>query len=275
MLDQFFRAPVQKADMRIGAPHHLSVKLEHKAQHAMGRRMLRPEVERIAVDQGFGHQVLPAPLAPSALASTRSGLIGKNVLGALPWAHEIEGAEFLGQRHGLVHDALLFVVVAHLDESGEREILAQRMAFKTIVGEEAAQIGVAGKKNAVHVPRFALEPAGAREDAARRRYRYALAHLELHPDTLIVGEAQKIVDDVEAALAVGVIDAADVDKHAEPAVRIVAQEGQDRNNRLGRGLHGQFAVRHRCRRNRIRQGGGDGLAKFYERFVHNGGMASG
>jgi hypothetical protein len=36
---------VQKADMRIDALDDFAVKLEHKAQHAVGRRMLWAEVD--------------------------------------------------------------------------------------------------------------------------------------------------------------------------------------------------------------------------------------
>jgi hypothetical protein len=36
---------------------------------------------------------------------------------------------------------LLFVVVAHFDVAGQREVLAQRMTVKTIIGQDAAQSG--------------------------------------------------------------------------------------------------------------------------------------
>ena len=41
--------------------------------------------------------------------------------------------ELLGELQGLLHDALLAVVVAHLGEAGEREVLAQRVAREAIV----------------------------------------------------------------------------------------------------------------------------------------------
>src|SRR5215470_8921786 len=50
----------------------------------------------------------------------------QHVVHALPGALEVEVAELLGQLDGLVDDALLVVVVAHLDIAGEREALAQR-----------------------------------------------------------------------------------------------------------------------------------------------------
>ena len=45
-LHELFGAAMQEADMRVDALDHLAVKLEHEAQHAMRRRMLRPEVDR-------------------------------------------------------------------------------------------------------------------------------------------------------------------------------------------------------------------------------------
>ena len=46
VLDQLFGAAMQKPDMRIDALDHLAVEFEHEAQHAVRRRMLRPEVDR-------------------------------------------------------------------------------------------------------------------------------------------------------------------------------------------------------------------------------------
>src|ERR1041384_4402540 len=51
----------------------------------------------------------------------------QHLLRAFPRAQEVEAAELLGELHGLVDDALLQVVPAHLDEAGQREVLAQRM----------------------------------------------------------------------------------------------------------------------------------------------------
>ena len=58
-------------------------------------------------------------------------------------------AEFLSEPHRLVDDALLLVVVADLDEAGQREILAQRMPLEAVVGEDAAQVRMAGEQDAV------------------------------------------------------------------------------------------------------------------------------
>ncbi len=44
-LHQLLGAAMQQADMRIDALDDFAVQLQHKAQHAVRRRMLRPEVD--------------------------------------------------------------------------------------------------------------------------------------------------------------------------------------------------------------------------------------
>ena len=82
-----------------------------------------------------------------------------------PRAKEIKIAEFLNQMHRLVNDAALRVIITNLDMAGQREILAKRMPLKTIIGQKAAQIRMAGKENAEHVPNFAFSPIRRHEHA--------------------------------------------------------------------------------------------------------------
>src|SRR5262249_52784208 len=63
--------------------------------------------------------------------------------------------------HGLVDDALLLRVVAHLDVAGEREVLAERVADEAVVREDAAQVRMAAEQDAEEVERLALEPVCA------------------------------------------------------------------------------------------------------------------
>ena len=112
----------------------------------MRRGMLRPEIHRegrCGFGSGFGF------LAISRLAWPRRLLVAGQLQHAFPGAEEIEAAEFLGQLHRLIDHALLLLVVAHLDIAGQREILAQRMAFETVIGQDAAQIGMVGEEDAV------------------------------------------------------------------------------------------------------------------------------
>ena len=46
VLDQLLGAAMQQADMRIDALDDFAVQLQHEAQHAVRRRVLRPEIDR-------------------------------------------------------------------------------------------------------------------------------------------------------------------------------------------------------------------------------------
>ncbi len=65
VLDQLFGAAMQKPDMRIDALDHFAVELEHEPQHAVRRRMLRPEIDgEIAFTGcGFSHHATSRELA--------------------------------------------------------------------------------------------------------------------------------------------------------------------------------------------------------------------
>ena len=54
-LDQLLGAAMQQADMRIDAVDDLAVELQHEAQHAVRRRMLRPEID-VEVADGQGRE---------------------------------------------------------------------------------------------------------------------------------------------------------------------------------------------------------------------------
>src|SRR5512139_3919217 len=67
-------------------------------------------------------------------------------------------------RHRLVHDAALRLVVAHFDVADQREVLAERVPDEAVIGEDAAQVRVAAEQNAEQVERLALEPVGRLPD---------------------------------------------------------------------------------------------------------------
>ena len=111
--------------MRIGLLDDFAVHLEHQAQHAVRRRMLRTEVHREIADLVHCLLVLQrrvvAVVVANHLRHQRARLDG----------------------HRLVHHALLVGVVAHFDVADQREVLAERMADEAVVGEDAAQIRMA------------------------------------------------------------------------------------------------------------------------------------
>ena len=82
VLDQLLGAAMQQADMRIDALDDLAVELQHQAQHAVRRRMLRPEIDGEVAERGFGHGGHACAIA-AALC-----LIGHARIEPLPRDHE-------------------------------------------------------------------------------------------------------------------------------------------------------------------------------------------
>src|SRR2546423_11567927 len=68
VLDQLLGPAVQQTDMRVDAVHDVTVELQYKAQYAVSRRMLGPEIEGEVAQGGFGHNGL-ASAAGSTLAA--------------------------------------------------------------------------------------------------------------------------------------------------------------------------------------------------------------
>src|SRR4051812_35149601 len=142
------------------------------------------------------------------------------------------------------------------------------MAFETVIGKNAAHIGVAGEQNAVEIVSFALKPVGAAVNLDQRSNRLALAKLSLHSHALINARRQEMVDDVEALLAPGPIDRGDVDNAAEQAAGIVTQESCDLDDVRGPYRHGQFAARDDIAGDRRAEILFDDLTEPVENFVH-------
>ena len=55
VLDQLLGAAVQEPDMRVDAIHDLAVELQHEAQHAVRRGVLRPEIDGEVANFRLGH----------------------------------------------------------------------------------------------------------------------------------------------------------------------------------------------------------------------------
>src|SRR5262249_38612520 len=63
VFDQLFRAAMQKPNMRIDSLDHLAVEFQNQPQHAVRRRMLRPEIDREIARCGLGHHAISATFA--------------------------------------------------------------------------------------------------------------------------------------------------------------------------------------------------------------------
>src|SRR2546430_14191024 len=104
-----------------------------------------------------------SPFAHSLFAASLLVPGQHRIVRAFPWREEIEVAKFLVETDGFVKHPLLLIVVAHLDEAGKREILAQRVAVEAIVGQQPPHVRMTGKDHAIEVISLALEPVGTRK----------------------------------------------------------------------------------------------------------------
>src|SRR2546423_5781750 len=87
---------------------------------------------------------LPTPYSLLPTRSLRFFIARQDVVRSLPRREIVEIAKLLDQLHRFVHHPFLFIVIAHLNMAGEREVLAQRITFEAVVGQDAAQIRVTG-----------------------------------------------------------------------------------------------------------------------------------
>src|SRR5260370_18368445 len=151
----------------------------------------------------------------------------QRVAWTFPRRKEIEGTKFLRELERFVDKALLLIVVAQLDETGERKILTQWMAVEPVVGHQPAHVRMTGKEHAVEIVGFALEPVRARKYPDDRRNGCRLVAFHLHADGQVLLGRQGMINDVEAALAAGPFDRRDVNEAPELAELFVAQKRDD------------------------------------------------
>lgn len=132
---------------------------------------------------------------------------------------------------------------------GEREILAHRVTLEPIVGEDAPQIGVPAKVDAVHVPHFALVPVRSVVDTDGRGNRGDLVGIGLDPNPRLMCHGQQVVHDLmssalplaprcrthlEAHGPRGEVYRGDIHDLLVLALGVVSEKGEDGDDCLGR-----------------------------------------
>src|SRR5262245_18751206 len=203
---------------------------------------------------------------PSALGLL---IARKHIVHSFPGALEVEGTELLRELDGFIDDALRLVVIAHLDVAREREVLAQWVTLKAVVGEDATQIRVAGKQDAVHVVGLPLVPIGGREQVDHAWHGCVYVRLALDPKALILARREQMIDHIEALRAFGIVDAANVDQLLELALAVIVQDRQHLWDVLGLNDHGELAKRHLIAHQLATQQGVHMLGKVVERSGHD------
>ena len=102
--------------------------------------------------------------------------------------------------------------------------LSEWVAFKAIVGEDAAEIWVAGEKDAIHIPGLTLEPVGPEEEGGHRGNGGHLIAVCFHPDPGVVSVAEEVVNDLKTEGLRGIVHPADIQHLLELGLRVVPQE---------------------------------------------------
>src|SRR3546814_17693244 len=115
--------------------------------------------------------------------------------------------EVLRELDRLVHHALRFFGIAHLNITGERKVLALRMTLEPIVRQDTAQVAVAGADYAIHVIDFAFPTASHRPDVSDDRHRLIYVRRDIDTTAVVLGRAKLMVADFEPFRTIGELTA--------------------------------------------------------------------
>src|SRR5665647_601790 len=81
-----------------------------------------------------------------------------------------------------------------------RVAFAQRVAFESLVHQDAAQVGVPGEGDAEHVEDLALEPVGVLPQPGERiDDRVRAGQGDLEPEAPVAAQGKKMIDHLETA----------------------------------------------------------------------------
>ena len=229
-LHQLLGAAVQQPDMRVDPLDDLAVEFEHEAQHAVRGRMLRTEVDREVAEvccSVIGALAFSSPgRAAMSMASQgdKKSQLRNSCVNRTGWLTTRFSRSF--------HQTSTNPVIG--------KSLRMRMPLEPVIGEDSAQVGMAGEQDAVKVVGFPLEPVGGGKHRRQRRDRGRLVGHGLDPDSPIVFRRKQVDHHVEALRPRGVIDPAKVKEAHEGAARIIAQEAHDLDDVLALDRDGQF-----------------------------------
>src|SRR5437016_2600059 len=142
---------------------------------------------------------------------------------------QLPARRVVGERHLLV---------------AERRVLAQRPAHPVLGQQDAGQPGMPGELDAVEVVGLAFVPVGGGPHACDARHaRVLLAHGDLERDPRRAREREQPVDHLEARIARQPVHARDPGQHGEFELGVIAQEGADLDEMLGRDVERVVADR--------------------------------
>ncbi len=244
VLAELLHPAVEVAQDRVDVDDPLAVDLEHDPQHAVGRWVVRSDVdEHLAVAEGVelglafrpgrvgrDRLVYPELLVEHDPRVVRRGMAGDRGHRSRPPDRRVRGG--VGRGVGLLH-----VTLAGAGRSGgvvgQEEVLAQGEAG--VVGRhvDPAQIAVALEADAEHVVGLPLRPLGTLPQEGDRGHPgvVALDPVRDHPEPVGRRAAPEVVDDLHHLPGV---HPAQVDQELEPELGLVV-EGPNHLGQVGRG----------------------------------------
>ena len=131
--------------------------------------------------------------------------------------------------------------IAQLDKAGERKVLALRVADKAIIGEDAAQVGIALKQHAIHVIHFALQPARDRPNASNRGHGIGLVGGDMDANAMVLRDGKQAIHNFKARITIWPIDARNL--HKLLIGEFVAEHHHAADQLLALHMQRDFAVR--------------------------------
>ena len=101
------------------------------------------------------------------------------------------------------------------------------MAIETIVGHNAAQVGVSNEEDTEKIVDLAFVPVGTVVEVAERWNGGGLVSVGLDPQARVVADGEHVVDNLEALVLGGVVDGGDVGNLGVLGGGVVLQEVED------------------------------------------------
>mmetsp|Transcript_35028 Transcript_35028/g.63011 ORF Transcript_35028/g.63011 Transcript_35028/m.63011 type:complete len:202 (-) Transcript_35028:46-651(-) len=116
------------------------------------------------------------------------------------------------------------------------------MTSETIISKDAAKIRMIREKNTEHVPSLTLKPVGSVPDARNAGDGSDFINNNLNADTIVKSRGQKMVNNLKASRALGVINSSDVDKSLVLKVNVIAKEGTESIDMLRSGVNSGLLI---------------------------------
>jgi hypothetical protein len=101
------------------------------------------------------------------------------------------------------------------------------VAVETIVGHDAAQVGVTNKEDTEQIVDLAFVPVGAVVKVAERWNGGGLVSVGLDPQARVVADGEHVVNNLETLVLGGVVDGGDVGNLSVLGGSVVLQEVED------------------------------------------------